>query len=135
MSHLAHIDAESLASASTERLSEREVDALMAKVDVISRRLTPPRPAHAAGAKLEVLNEWPAVPFTRVAWLQQPGSKTFATAVVYEAEPSAPAPLNRATFGSKGIQMLMKRARDFGADAIVLHDAPEDGTQRMFEGP
>lgn len=94
---------------------------LLPRVDVLSRRLSEPRPARWVGAAVEVLTTWPAVPFTRVAAMQAPGSSTFATAVVYDQCPTEPQATGPVAADPKGVQLLVKRARVFGADAIVLH--------------
>ena len=113
----------------TQSLSHEAVAELMAKVEVISRRLGEPRPARWMGAGIDVLNAWPAVPFTRVATMQAPGSSTFATALVYEKCPLPNPPAGQRATHPQGVQLLVKRARAFGADAIVVHTVvePADG--------
>ncbi len=96
---------------------------LLPRVDVLSRRLSEPRPARWAGAPVEILTAWPSVPFTKLAAMQAPGSATFATAVVYDQCPPETQAKGPVAADPKGVQLLVKRARVFGADAIVLHDS------------
>ena len=94
---------------------------LMSGVEVVSRRLGERRPARWVGAAIDVLASLPSGPHTRVASLWVPGSSTYATAVVYERCPQAGPPAGRPAAHSRSIQLLIKRARELGADAIVIH--------------
>ena len=108
----------------TENLTREAVAELKARVDVISRRRSEPRPARWAGAAVDVLCSLPPVPYTLVASMWAPGSSTFATALVYERCPQLDPVAGKPAAHSPGVQLLIKRARALGADAIVLHSVP-----------
>ena len=71
---------------------------------------------------MDVLSSLPATPYAVVASLWAPGSNTFATAVVYERCPEMVATAGWPPEQTAGVRLLIKRARELGADAIVLHD-------------
>lgn len=121
MTQLATVEAECRSEEYSQDLSPEAQSELMARVDVISRRLSEPRPARWDGAGIDILSAWPVVPYTRLASMHAPGTSTFATAVVYERCPPADLPKCASAAHPKGVQLLVKRARAFGADAIVLH--------------
>ena len=106
-----------------ERLSREVGEELGAQVGVISRRLTQRRPARWTGARVDVLRSWPTVPYTLVASLQSSGTATQATAIVYEGCPEPSHLAAHPSRGAGGVRLLANRAREFGADAIVVHRA------------
>ena len=121
MTQLSIVPAVCVSEDAVETLTRAERAELISKVDVLSRRLGPGRPSRWLGAAVEVLAAWPNVPFTAVAKMQAPGTSTFATAVVYEQLPEVLRSSGAPAAQPKGVQLLIKRARAFGADAIVLH--------------
>ncbi len=122
MTQLSIVDAQR-PTEENQSLSREAIAELVAKIDVLSRRVGVPRPARWVGAAIDVLTRWPEVPYTPVATMEAPGSSTFATAIVYEKCPVAAPEGIKASAQPKGVQLLIKRARDFGADAIILHNA------------
>lgn len=114
----------------TQNFSREAVADLMARVDVISRRLSEARPARWVGAAVDVLCSLPQVPYTVVASLWVPGSSTFATALVYERCPHSVPLDGQPVAHSPGVQLLLKRARELGADAVVLHSV-STGERRL----
>ena len=106
----------------------REAEAeLMSGVDVVSRRLSGRRPARWLGAPVDVLSAVPSIPYTRVASLWAPASGLFATAIAYERCPATDQLAALRGDSPPGLQLLIKRARELGADAIVVHAGANQG--------
>ena len=102
----------------------REMERLLGRADVQARSIGEARASRWAGAPVEVLAALPPTGYRLVASLRLTGTAQCATAIVHE-RPSTERTLLPGSVGRE-VSALVVRARELGADAIVLHGAVAD---------